>query len=317
MKKQPVLSPAHATIAAFIAVVFIGGSNFVGVKFSNAELEPLFGAGLRFGVAGVLFLGIMRVRRLALPRGRALGGAALYGSLSVGMFYALLYFSLQKLSAGTTSVILASVPLVTLALAVLHGQERFTRRGVAGGLLALGGIAVLSFRSIGLELSLLPVLAALGAAFAASESTVLLKLFPKVDPITTNAVGMVVGSGGLLAASVLVGERWTAPEQVDTWLALGWLVLVGSLGLFGLFVFVIKRWKASVSVYAVTLMPVVAASVGALLADEPITAGMAAGGILVTIGVAIGATERSGPRARRGYRRLRRDATGPAGISQA
>ncbi|CAN5778889.1 hypothetical protein BH23ACT12_BH23ACT12_22930 [soil metagenome] len=72
------------------------------------------------------------------------------------------YIALLELNAGTTSVILASVPLVTLTLAVVQGQERFTRRGVAGGVLALGGIAVLSFRTLEAAIPLLPLLAVLG-----------------------------------------------------------------------------------------------------------------------------------------------------------
>ncbi|HEY6102605.1 MAG TPA: hypothetical protein VI007_05190 [bacterium] len=34
--------------AAFLAVVIIGGSNFVAVRFSNRELPPFWGASIRF-----------------------------------------------------------------------------------------------------------------------------------------------------------------------------------------------------------------------------------------------------------------------------
>lgn len=290
-------TPARTTLMAFVAVIFIGGTNFVAVKFSNAELPPLFGAGIRFAAATLIFLGIMKARRMKLPRGRELAGAAVYGLLSVGMFYALLYFALIGLSAGTTSVILASVPLVTLVMAVLQGQEKFTSRGLVGGLLALGGIAVLSYRTLEGEMPVLSLLAALGGAFAASEAAVLVKGFPKSDPITTNAVGMGVGATGLLLASAITREPWFFPGQMPTWLALVWLVAVGSVGLFGLFVFVIKRWKASASVYAVTLMPVVAVSLGALLANESISLESIAGGLLVVLGVYVGALS-AGRRAR-------------------
>jgi len=121
----------------------IGGANFVAVKFSNEELEPLFGAALRFGAATLLFFAIMRIRRLPMPYGKAALGAVIYGLLGFGLAYGLLYFALVELTAGTTSVIMASVPLITLLLAVLHRQERLSMRGVAGGLLAIAGIAVL------------------------------------------------------------------------------------------------------------------------------------------------------------------------------
>lgn len=281
--------PARTTLVAFVATVFIGGTNFVAVKFSNAELAPLFGAGVRFAAAAVVFLSILRMRGMRLPRGRALVGAAIYGTLSFALVYGLLYFALLQMSAGATSVIMASVPLVTLALAVLQGQERFTARGVAGGVLAVGGIGLLSYRSLGGAVHLLPLLAAIGAMGAAAQSAVLVKGFPKSDPIATNAVGMSVGASLLLLASILFGEPWTLPALATTWLALFWLVAAGSVGLFGLFVFVIKTWKASASVYALTLMPVVTVGLGAVLLGEPASAQTIAGAGLVVLGVYVGA----------------------------
>lgn len=291
--------PARTTLVAFFATVFIGGTNFVAVKFSNAELPPLFGAGIRFAAAAAIFLAILRMRGMALPRGRAMAGAAIYGTLSFAMVYGLLYFALLQMSAGTTSVIMASVPLVTLALAVLQGQERFTARGVAGGVLAIGGIGTLSYQSLGGAVPLLPLLAAIGGMVAASQSAVLVKGFPKSDPIVTNAVGMSVGAFLLLLASILFGESWMLPALASTWLALFWLVFAGSVGLFGLFVFVIKTWKASASVYALTLMPLVTVGLGAVLLGEPVSAQTVGGGALVVLGVYVGALSgrRSSPRA--------------------
>ncbi|HVL49945.1 MAG TPA: EamA family transporter, partial [Actinomycetota bacterium] len=265
MNPTPLQLPGRNTLIAFFAIVLIGGTNFVAVKFSNVELPPLFGAGLRFAAAALVFLAIMRIRRMAVPAGKALAGAAVYGTLSFGMVYGLLYFALLQMDAGTTSVIMAAVPLVTLILAVVQGQERFTLRGVAGGVLAVAGIGVLSYHTLEGSMPLVAVLAAIGGMVAASQAAVLVKGFRKSDPITTNAVGMSVGAAGLMLASVAFGESWTMPAQVSTWAALVWLAGVGSVGLFGLFVFVIKTWKASASVYALTLMPVVAVVLGAVL----------------------------------------------------
>lgn len=289
MNQQMAQVPARTVLIAFFATVAIGGTNFIAVKFSNAELPPLYGAGVRFAAAALIFLAIMRIRGMEFPRGRAFVGAAVYGVLSFGIAYGLLYFALLGISAGTTSVIMASVPLATLVMAVAQGQEQFTLRGVAGGLLAVSGIAVLSYRTLEGDISLLPLLAAIGGMLAAAGSVVLVKGFPKSDPITTNAVGMGVGAAGLLLASALFREPWILPGLMGTWVALAWLVAAGSVGLFGLFVFVIKRWTASATVYALTLMPVVAVGLGALLIDEAITFGTIAGGALVVAGVYVGA----------------------------
>lgn len=289
--------PDRSTLAAFAGAVLIGGANFVAVKFSNEDLDPQFGAAIRFAAASLLLFLIAWARGLPLPRGRAAAGALLYGFLGFGLAYGLLYFALVGLAAGTTSVMLAAVPLVTLVLAVLHRQERFSIRGVIGGVLAIVGIAILSAGSIGGDLRPIYVIAVLLGVVAIAESSVIVKGFPRAHPVTTNAVGMLAGTVFLVGASFVANEHWVVPQSGRTWLVLLWLVIAGSVGLFILFLYVIGRWTASASVYALTLMPVVAVTLGALLADEAITWDLIAGGAIVLTGVYIGALSRRPPAA--------------------
>lgn len=284
--------PDRTTLAAFLSAAFIGGTNFVAVKYSNEELEPMFGAGFRFALAALVLYGINSAMRLPLPRGRAAAGAAIYGLLGFGVSYALLYIALVGLSPGVASVILAGTPLATLALAVAHRQERFSTRGVIGGLLAVAGIAILSSGSLGSDLDVRYVIASLLGMLAVAESSVLIKSFPKIHPITTNTVGMAAGTVLLALASLIFGERWALPATGRTWFVLAWLVVAGSVGLFVLFLFVIGRWTASASVYALTLMPVVAVTLSASLGQEEVTVGLVLGGVLVITAVYIGALAR-------------------------
>lgn len=295
MQSEP--SPDRMTLAAFIGAVVIGGGNFVAVRFSNEDLDPLFGAGIRFAAASLILFAIVGLRRLPLPRGRAAWGAIIYGLLGFGISYALLYYALVGLTAGTSSVILAAVPLMTLALAVLHGQERFSVRGIVGGLLAIAGIGILSTSTLGGDLSPRYFIAAILGMVSIAESTVIVKSFPKAHPVTTNAVGMVAGVAFLVVASLAFGEDWIVPRSGRTWLVLGWLVIFGSVGLFVLFLYVVGRWTASATVYAVTLMPVVAVTLGALIADEAITWQLVGGGGLVLLAAYVGAISQQ-PRAR-------------------
>jgi drug/metabolite transporter (DMT)-like permease len=225
----------------------------------------MFGAAFRFALATILLLGIMALAGRRVPRGRAAAGAVIYGLLGFGLSYALLYIALVELPAGTSSLILAVTPLFTLILAVAHRQESLSMRGLIGAALAVVGITILSGGSIGSEFPPAHLLAALLGAVCIAESSVIVKGFPRTDPITTNAVGMAAGTVLLRIASLVSGEQWMLPATTRTWLVLAWLVVVGSVGLFILFLFVIARWTASATVYALTLMPVVAVTLGALL----------------------------------------------------
>jgi drug/metabolite transporter (DMT)-like permease len=299
--------PNRLTLAAFAGAVLIGGSNFVAVKFSNAELAPMFGAAARFTAAALLFWLLVWALALPVPRGRALLGGVVYGALGFGAAYGLLYFALLEVSIGMAAVIMATVPLFTLVFATLHGQESLTARGVVGGLLAIAGIGVLSLDSLGGgTLSWPHVVAAVGGAAAAAESTVVVKGFPRSHPVTTNAVGMAAGALLLWLASLAAAEPWGVPELGRTWVAVSWLVVAGSVGLFYLLLFVIGSWTASATVYCLTLMPVVAVTLGAVLADEPITPETVVGAALVLLAVYVGAIRRptarpvSGPRGEAG-----------------
>jgi drug/metabolite transporter (DMT)-like permease len=219
--------------------------------------------------------------------------AVIYGVLGFGIAYALLYYALVGLSAGTTSVIMASVPLFTLVLAVVHGQERFSIRGVVGGLLAIAGIGLLSTGSLGGEVRPIYFIAGLLAVAAVAESSVVIKGLPKADPVATNAVGMGVGTIFLVVFSLVLREPWVLPQEGQTWLALAWLVVAGSVGLFILYLYVMSHWTASATNYAVTLMPVVAVTLGALFADEVVSLQLIGGGALVVLAVYVGALSQS------------------------
>ena len=281
--------PDRTTLAVFAAVVVIGGLNVVAVRFSNAELAPFWGAGLRFVAAGALLFAIVFARRIRLPRGRALVGVVLYGTLGFAVSYALAYWGLVEAPAGAAVVAISLVPLITLILAPIHGLERFRAQALVGALVSVVGIGIVFADQLSAEVAPLSLVALLLAAVAISESTIVVKSFPRADPAATNAVAMAVGAGLLLALSVALGEPLAAPQETMTVVAVGYLVVVGSVLLFMGFLYVLARWTASAVSYGLVLMPLVAVPAAALLRGEPVTAAFLGGGALVLGGVWFGA----------------------------
>ncbi|MBW3650106.1 MAG: EamA family transporter [Actinobacteria bacterium] len=284
------------TAGAFGLAVTIGGANFLAVRFSNRELAPFWGAGLRFTLASLLFVAIALALRLRWPRRRQLVLTAAYGALSFAVSYALVYWALVRVTAGMAVVVLAVVPLVTVLLAAAHGLERLQRRGVIGSVLALAGIVWMTTAPQDVEIPPAALAAVLGAALAVGESMILGKQLSTNHPAMTNAVGMTVGAVLLLAISLIAGESWALPRRADAFWAVAYLVTVGSVGLFLLVLLVIRRWTASATSYMFVLFPVVTLALGALLADEPVTARAVTGAALVIVGVWFGALS---PSARR------------------
>lgn len=276
-------------LAAFIVGTVLAGGNAVGVRVSNRELDPLWGAGLRFLLAACLLGAVMAVMRLTLPRGRALLGVLLYGALIFGGAFSFAYYALVRIHAGLGQTLLALVPLATLLLAVLQRQERLRLAAVGGTLLSIVGIGVISGVSGTESVPVLSLLAVLGAVLCFAEATVLVRHFPPVHPVTTNAVGMATGAAILVALSLLVNESIVLPESGATWLAVAYMVVLGSGPVFVLYVVVVRLWSATRAAYTFVLIPVVTVLLSAWIDDEPISAGLVLGGLLVLAGVYVGA----------------------------
>ena len=288
------LDRERIALVAFVTGTLLAGANAVGVRVSNRELEPLWGAGLRFALAAALLGAVMAIFELALPRRRALTGVLLYGSLMFGGAFALAYYALVRIHAGLGQTLLALVPLATLLLAAAHRQERLRLVSVAGTFLSIAGIGVISGFSGPESVPSLSLLAALGAVLCFSEATVLVRRFPPVHPITMNAVGMATGAVILLVLSLIASEEIAVPQRGATWLAVGYMVVLGSGPVFVLYLVVVRLWSASRAAYTFVVIPIVTVALSAWLDDEPVGAGLLLGGPIVLAGVYIGAL-RPGP----------------------
>jgi drug/metabolite transporter (DMT)-like permease len=288
--------PSTAVLAVFVAVVLIGGTNFVAVRFSNRELAPFWGAGFRFALAGALLVGFARWRRIPLPIGSALPGVALLGVLNFGVSYAFAYWGLLQAPAAMAATFVALVPLMTFFMATTLGMERFRWSGVIGGAIAVVGVALVFIDQLTATVPLASLAALFLQAVAVAVSTVLLKRLPRADPIGTNAVAMLCGSALLLAIAAIARENPTLPSRPEVWVAFIYLVTLGGIGLFMGVVFIVRRWTASASAYVTVLFPVVAVAVGAILAGELVSVQFVAGAFLVMIGTYVGALVGAAPR---------------------
>jgi drug/metabolite transporter (DMT)-like permease len=284
-------APDRLSLGAFGGAVFIGGSNFVAVRFSNRELDPLWGAGLRFAGAAAVFGLLFVALRLSLPRGRPLVLVATYGLLGFGVAYGFLYWAMQDVPAGIAAVVLAVGPLLTLLLAVAHRMERFSRQAFVGALVAIAGSIVIFFQPSSIAFGWRSFALLAVAALCAAEAVVFSKLSGRQHPVAMNFVGMSVGAVVLLVGAQVAGERFALPADGETQVALAYLV-AATVGLFLLVLVVVQRWTASATSYVFVLMPVVAVTLGALLDDEAITVTTIVGGAIVCAGVYVGAARR-------------------------
>jgi drug/metabolite transporter (DMT)-like permease len=276
------------TLAAFVIAVIFLGVNFVAVRFSNQELPPFWGAALRFIIASLLLCGIVWLRRIPLPRGRALTGATLFGLFSFAMNFGLLYWALTRVSAGMASVMFAAIPLITQLIASLVGQERLTWRGMLGALVVIAGIGIVFLEQLKFDIPFVYLGAVLLAAVNAALSGIVVRYYPRSHPMATNVVGMGLAAVILLLLSIFIGEARVLPSLPSTWLALGWLIVSSIVG-FVLIIWLLARWSATATSYVGVCTPLVTVITASLIAGESPSLTFLAGSLLVLLGVYVGA----------------------------
>ena len=282
--------PDRLTLTAFILVILLGGSNSVAIRMSTHELAPFWGAFLRFAPSALIFWLILFIRRMPLPGIRDVAVIALNGFLSTGVSFALLYWALQTVPVSLATVVISTSPLFTLILAVMHRLEKFRAQSLVGGLVAFFGLVIAVNAQPGSRALLPSILALVFGALVAAEGTVIFKMYSlKSDSVIINAISMTAGSLFLVGSSFTAGEAWTLPTTTRGWGVLVYLVFGGSVVMFYMFVYVLSRWTASATSYAILFFPLIATALAALLTGETVTFTFLVGGAVVIIGVWIGA----------------------------
>ncbi len=217
--------PERSVLIAFFLFILVGGGASVAIRITYAELAPFWAAASRFTLAALILWGIVFYKRIPIPKGRALVGALLFGTLTVGLAFLLIGWGLVATPASRYQILMATVPLLTVFLSSLHGIEAISGRGIFGSLLAVGGIAFTAGGSSASQVSMPHIAAILLAAVFIAEGGVMIKKFPPNPPVMTNAIGMTIGGLILGVASLVSGEKWTIPTQTTTWIAFIYLVI--------------------------------------------------------------------------------------------
>lgn len=277
---------------AFLAEAILAGGNSVAIRFSNRELEPLWGATTRFAIAAILVAAISVSMRVGLPRGRLLAGATAFGLFQFAGAFGLYYFALVEIQAGLGQTMLALVPLATLLVAVAVGLEAWRLSGALGAVISLIGVVVMSRGPLSDSVSWVSVLAVLGSVLCFAAALVTVRRLPPIHPVALNTVGMAVSVPVLAAAALLRSEAFVLPTRPETWVAIGFVAAVGSVIVFLLHVFVAQNWQASRASYVMVLVPMVTVALSAWLDQEPVNSGLIVGGLLIVLGVYVGALRR-------------------------
>lgn len=276
-------------ILAFAAIYVLWGSTYLAIRIAVQLVPPFFAAGARFFFAGVLLYALMRLWGRPRPTRQELGSLCLIGSLMFVVTYGAVFWAEQYVPSGFTSVLEATLPLITIGLEVfVFRRQRFRWTLLVS--IAVGFVgALLLLLHNAQHIPLLPCLAILLGGTAWSLGAVLTRALPlpKSKGITAGTE-MLFGGAVLLVLSALTGEMHPFPHMSGkAFLALGYLVIAGSLLGFSAFVWLLGRMPATRVASHAYVNPVVAVALGYFFAGEVVTPRMLIGTALIVASVAL------------------------------
>jgi drug/metabolite transporter (DMT)-like permease len=203
----------------------------------------------------------------------------------------LLTWSVEYISGGLAAVIAALVPLfIALFTAWLSKCSKISRLMLIGLLIGFTGVFTIFYDYMSQMHSktfLLGVVLAVISTLSWSFGTVYTsRQKPPIDILFNVGLQMLIAGIVVLTVCIITG-KYVSPAQIDqpSWLALGYLIVFGSLLAYSAYVFVIgKLPPTQVSMYAY-INPVVAVLLGWLLLSEKMNANMIVGTIITLVGV--------------------------------
>src|SRR3981189_241491 len=264
-------------VLSFISIYLIWGSTYLAIRYAVETIPPLYTAGPRHLIAGTILLVWCLAKRLRPT------WAQVRASIVIGAFFFLighgtLHWAEQKVPSGLASLLIASEPIwVFLLTAIAARQWRLNATLLAGILLGFGGVGLLMGRSAlnsgpGVFVGSLAVL--LGAFSWSVGIVYSRRSHLSGHPLLLSALSLLAGSVQLLLAGTVAGEYRGfsfASVSLRSWLALGYLILFGSVVAFTAYNWLLEHYSPTLVATHTYVNPIVAVLLGWLFAGEAVT----------------------------------------------
>lgn len=278
---------AHAGSAALF--VFLWSTGFIFAKLGLPYVEPFTFLMLRFGIVAALMLALALAVRAPWPATWREGGhIAVLGMLLHGIYLGGVFAAIGAgVPAGITALIVGLQPLLTAAVVGPLLGERVGPRRWLGLALGFGGVALVLWDKLGEGYNeAYGYAAAFAGLLGITAGTLYQKRYCRtMDRRSGGAIQYAAATA--VVAAMAAGESHAIQWTPDFLLALGWLVLVLSVGAISLLTWLIRRGAAARVASLFYLVPPVAAVESWLVFHETLGALAVAGMVVAVIGVAL------------------------------
>ncbi|HNY79497.1 MAG: DMT family transporter [Sedimentisphaerales bacterium] len=275
----------------WLTALFWAGA-FVAGKHVSEHLGPFAIAFLRFGLASLLLLAMVRWKYGVLPRldrGQIVV-VLLLGATGVFAYNAMFFKALSLIEAGRASVVVATSPAFIAIGSAVFFKERLGWVRSLGVLLSVFGAAVVVSRGnlrevlaggVGLGEALILGCVLSWSAYSLIGKTVMRSL----SPLVAVSYSVAIGSLALFVGACIEGLGRSAREATALdWLAIVYMAVFATVVGFVWFYEGVRQIGPTRASLCINFVPVFAVLLAFLLLGEPLTVSLALGAALVLSG---------------------------------
>lgn len=278
--------------AAPLLFVVMWATGFVVARLSAPHADPLSFLAIRFPIAGLLFAGIAAALGAPWPGRKAAFHAAVAGAFLHGGYLGPVYWAVAHgMPAGVSALIVGLQPLMTAILAAWIVKEAISLRHWIGLAVGILGVALVVWPKLqmGMTGGITPLTTAVNVfgALSIAFGTVYQKRFATALNLASGGAWQYVGATAVVLGFALAMEDFHFDGSFNAWFALGWSVVVLSLGAITLLMLLIRHGGVARVSSLIFLVPGVSALMAYGLFGETLSAvqiiGMAvcAGAVLI------------------------------------
>lgn len=278
-------------LADHLLLSALWGASFLFMRVAAPEFGPFPLMGLRCLIGAITLIALLwwtgGLSRLAKYHWTGMA----VGVLNSAIPFVLLAYAALSIGSGMLSVINSLVPVWGAVIGWLWLGNSLTRWQISGLVIGLFGVVVLvsagsQSLSIDSTRGIVAILAGIAATvfygFAANFAK---RFLTNPDPMANATNSQIGATVVLLLPTVLL---WPDnPVSLTAWLSVITLGVFSTGFAYVLFFRLVERIGASGAVTVVFVVPLFAASFGALLLDEVISSPMVVAGILIILGSAL------------------------------
>ena len=275
-----------------VIVMALWAGNFIVVKGALGTLPPVGFTALRYGLASLSLLVLMRWRdgAIRLPHGD-IRSIAVLGIIGFGIYQIVWVVALQTIPAGDSALLIATTPVMTALLAMATGADSPNRVKLVGAIVSFLGVATVIIAGQGLNLGasvggdlLTLAAAACWAIYTVRGATIL----RRQTALMTTTWAVVAGT--LFMAPIGIAQMATADlSAIGPSMVLS-VIYAGTLaaGVPNVVVFHGVKLLGPTRISALqTLVPALAVLLAVIFLGEPIRPAQLIGGVIILAGVAL------------------------------